>query len=251
MIISTYDPITGAFGGTGYYTADPSYTWAVTGTVTGNDVIFTIVYTGNPGYTVDSTGTFDGCQFASGTAGGDGQVATWELVPYVPPVQSSGVLPACYQQDVFQNTQLAPSCQGLGTLPTIPLISLDGEQLYISVTHDGPFSVQKVAHDPEPDLLYNEDCTAVNYFKNSCNIERLCSGGGTLSFTDKGTRDFTITARPNFNGDPRPFQITVTNHFVDFSATTPGPSLDMHFVRTMDTTSCRYWLNGIPMFTGI
>lgn len=166
------------------------------------------------------------------------------------PSESSSVLPACYQQDVFQ-IPLAPSCQGLGTLPTIPLISLDGEQLYISVTHDGPFSMQLVAHDPEPELLYNTDCTAVNYFKNSCNVQRLCSGGGTLSMTDKGTRDFTVTARPNFDTDVHPFQITITNHFVDFSKTTDGPVLDLHFARTMDTSSCRYWLNGLPVFTGL
>jgi len=167
----------------------------------------------------------------------------------VNPSESSGVLPACYQQDVFQ-TQFAPSCQGLGTQPVIPLISLDSEPLYISVTHNGAFSVQLVAHDPETDLMFASDCTAVNYFKSSCNVQRLCSGGGTLTITDRGTRDFNVVARPNFNGDVRPFQITVTNHFVDFSETTSGPSLDKHFLRTMDLQSCRYWLGGIQMFGG-
>jgi len=78
MTITSFDPINGAFSGTGVYVPNPSYTWTVTGVVTGNTVDFTIVYdlsSPNPGYTVTGSGTIsaDG-KTITGTANGPGQV---------------------------------------------------------------------------------------------------------------------------------------------------------------------------------
>jgi hypothetical protein len=61
MVINSFDPITGAFSGTGFYNADPSLTWTVTGTEDGNDITaFNLsVVTGAPGVTLSGTGAIN------------------------------------------------------------------------------------------------------------------------------------------------------------------------------------------------
>jgi hypothetical protein len=79
MMINSFNPCTGAFSGIGYYVADPTYTWTVTGTESGNTVKFHILYTGsNPGYTVDATGTITSSTIMSGSATDSSSVSsTW------------------------------------------------------------------------------------------------------------------------------------------------------------------------------
>jgi hypothetical protein len=79
MMINSFNPCTGAFSGTGYYAADPTYTWTVTGTESGNTIKFHILYTGtNPGYTVDATGTITSSTTMSGSATDSGSApSTW------------------------------------------------------------------------------------------------------------------------------------------------------------------------------
>jgi len=80
MTVTNFDPITGAFSGTGVYVPDSSYTWKVTGVVSGDTISFTIVYDStspNPGYTVTGTGTITSATSMSGTATGPGQEFTW------------------------------------------------------------------------------------------------------------------------------------------------------------------------------
>jgi hypothetical protein len=79
MNITSLDWPSGAFTGTGYYNADPSYTWDSTGTLSGSNLTFTNVYTGsNPGYTVNATGVIASDGTLSGTATGPGQEFTWQ-----------------------------------------------------------------------------------------------------------------------------------------------------------------------------
>ncbi len=60
MTITRSNPATGAFSGTGVFDVDATYTWNVTGTITGPNLSFRLVYTGtNPGYTCNMTGTID------------------------------------------------------------------------------------------------------------------------------------------------------------------------------------------------
>jgi hypothetical protein len=69
MIIDTFDKSTGVFTGHGYYNADNSYTWTVTGT---SKDTFTLVYMGsNAGYTVTCV---------SGACTGPGQAFTLGVV---------------------------------------------------------------------------------------------------------------------------------------------------------------------------
>jgi len=72
MTIDTVTPISTTstkFSGTGFYVADPSYTWTVTGMVSGSDVNFTLVYTGTEaGYTFTATGTINADGSITGTA---------------------------------------------------------------------------------------------------------------------------------------------------------------------------------------
>ena len=84
--ITWQDWLTGAFSGTGYYTEDPTYTWTVTGQVTGDTVAMHILYTGtNAGYYVDAVGTIDSSGHLSGTATDSiGQPFTWNATSLVP-----------------------------------------------------------------------------------------------------------------------------------------------------------------------
>jgi hypothetical protein len=79
MMINKMDLNTGDFSGTGNYNVNPSYTWTVTGNLTGSNVTFHILYTGsNAGYYVDATGTVAADGTMSGTAAsGSGQQFTW------------------------------------------------------------------------------------------------------------------------------------------------------------------------------
>lgn len=74
----TLQQLGGSFQGTGYYVPDPSYTWTVTGTVTGSNVSFHILYTGtNAGYYVDAVGNIDATGNMNGTWSNPSQSGTW------------------------------------------------------------------------------------------------------------------------------------------------------------------------------
>jgi hypothetical protein len=78
MDVTSFDKNTGAFSGVGHYNPDVSYTWNLTGTLTGSAFTAHIVYTGsNPGYALDLTGTIAGNGTLSGTATGPGQTFTF------------------------------------------------------------------------------------------------------------------------------------------------------------------------------
>ena len=81
MIISSFNPCTGAFSGTGYYNVNPTYTWTVTGVESGNTLTlsFSILYTGTgAGYAVNAVGTIASCTSMSGTAVDSNSLsATW------------------------------------------------------------------------------------------------------------------------------------------------------------------------------
>ena len=72
MTIDTVTPVSSTatkFSGTGFYDADPSYTWTVTGLISGTDISFQLVYTGTEaGYTFDTTGTIAADGTVTGTA---------------------------------------------------------------------------------------------------------------------------------------------------------------------------------------
>ena len=73
MTVNSFNPATGAFSGTGFWTADPAYTWNVTGTVSGNTISYHVVYTGiNAGYSFNATGAIvpDGLSMGGAWDGG-------------------------------------------------------------------------------------------------------------------------------------------------------------------------------------
>lgn len=62
----------GSFTGTGVYNADSSYTWDISGKITGDAITFALVYTGtNPGYTLNGTGTMGPDGTITGTLDGN------------------------------------------------------------------------------------------------------------------------------------------------------------------------------------
>lgn len=68
MTINSFNPVTGAFSGTGYYNADPNLTWTITGTEDGNTINYTLLTGGDtPGVTLLGTGTIDSATMMSGT----------------------------------------------------------------------------------------------------------------------------------------------------------------------------------------
>ena len=74
----TLQQLGGSFQGTGSYVTDPSYTWTVTGTITGSSVSFHILYTGtNAGYYIDAVGTIDSDGDMSGNWNNASQSGTW------------------------------------------------------------------------------------------------------------------------------------------------------------------------------
>jgi hypothetical protein len=92
MYITGFDSTTGAFSGNGFYVADPSYTWTVTGFVTGNTVNFDMLYTGTgAGYTVHVLGTIsaDGCSITGSGGTSSGQEFTLVATGYAHPVIGS------------------------------------------------------------------------------------------------------------------------------------------------------------------
>jgi hypothetical protein len=79
ITISSSNRSSGAFSGFGAYAANPAYTWAVSGIVTGNQITMRILYTGlNAGYYVDLTGTIapNGTMSGNATQSSGGQF-TW------------------------------------------------------------------------------------------------------------------------------------------------------------------------------
>jgi hypothetical protein len=81
MNVTSFNRDTGVFSGTGFFNANPAYTWTVTGVVTGSNVQFYIDYTGlNPTYYIDFAGSIStlGDQI-SGSATAPGQTATITL----------------------------------------------------------------------------------------------------------------------------------------------------------------------------
>jgi len=70
MIISSFDPCTGVFSGTGYANFDPTLTWNITGTETGSNIAINVLVTGTPLTGVTFVGT--GSLSSSTTMGGTG-----------------------------------------------------------------------------------------------------------------------------------------------------------------------------------
>lgn len=70
---------TGDFSGTGYYIADPGYTWNISGNTLANAIDFQLLYTGTmAGYTLDAVGTINENGRMSGTATDSlGRTFTW------------------------------------------------------------------------------------------------------------------------------------------------------------------------------
>lgn len=81
--IKALSPVKTAFSGTGFYNADPSTTWTMTGRVYFDSVSFFIRYTGtNAGYTVNGHGTIAADGSVSGTAAAsDGNTLGFTMPP--------------------------------------------------------------------------------------------------------------------------------------------------------------------------
>jgi hypothetical protein len=76
--LNTVNQTNGAFTGTGTYDPNAGYTWNITGSISGDDITFTIVYTGNnAGYTLNGTGTINLGGSIEGTT--DGNCQTFDM----------------------------------------------------------------------------------------------------------------------------------------------------------------------------
>jgi len=68
MVINSFNPLTGAFSGIGYYTGDSALTWTITGTEAGTTITYVLVTGGDtPGVTLTGTGTLTSSTSMSGT----------------------------------------------------------------------------------------------------------------------------------------------------------------------------------------
>ena len=69
---TVFQDINGNLTGTGYYNTDPSYTWNLTGVISGNTINFTILYTSAAaGSTYNSVGTINPDGSITGTTDGN------------------------------------------------------------------------------------------------------------------------------------------------------------------------------------
>lgn len=111
---------TGDFSGTGYYIADPSYTWNITGNTMGNDITFGLLYTGTlAGYTLDATGTINENGRMTGTATDVyARTFTWQTANGAArEIVGAGVIPAeCTgtYTNVIHGTNSAETLNGTG-----------------------------------------------------------------------------------------------------------------------------------------
>jgi len=78
MMINSFNPVTGAFSGVGYFTGGVM-TWVITGTERGETINFLLtVETGAPGLTATGSGTITSSTYMSGTGTvSDGESLSW------------------------------------------------------------------------------------------------------------------------------------------------------------------------------
>jgi Ca2+-binding RTX toxin-like protein len=100
----------GDFSGTGYYIADPTYTWNVTGNITENKIDYTLDYTGQqPNYQLDAQGTITPNGAMSGTATDNlSRTFTWDATAgSAQPLFSTAIPSECDQNanwNIIQGT---------------------------------------------------------------------------------------------------------------------------------------------------
>ena len=113
MFVNSFNPITGVFSGTGIYTPDTSYTWTVTGTISGDDVTFDIHYTDtNAGYTSHVIGAITGATSMSGTWRDSGNASgTWIGTGTAKDITIPSVPTGIYFKDTVNNKSVA--CGGV------------------------------------------------------------------------------------------------------------------------------------------
>jgi hypothetical protein len=153
MTITTTSDTIGAVTGTGYYLADSSHTWTVTGSVTAWAVTLHVLYTGtNAGYTVDMAGAIDQWGGMAGTATGPGQTFTWKTtagsVSLFSPRCTSGTYP--HAQVTWSG--FAPGTGGIVTTP-----ALDPTRDYFVEASGTYFAGGNGPFDIQADAEYSQD----------------------------------------------------------------------------------------------
>ncbi len=150
-VTSFDDPMT--FSGTGYYNPNPSYTETIAGTLTGDNLEFTVVYTGlEAGYTADAVGSVatDGSLSGSATDS-QGRSFTWTAVGKARPF---GYTANCSDGIYVSATG------GTQSLTTVP-----GHKYSINVTGTY-YAGGNDAYDIRADAEYSQDRTQTAWTKD-------------------------------------------------------------------------------------
>jgi hypothetical protein len=151
MIIDTEDLTTGAITGHGHYNPDLSYTWILTGTVSGDDISFHIVYTGsNPGYYVDATGVIasSGSSMA-GTWSNNYQSGTWSATGTAAQITQIDIKPGSFPNSVNLGDQ------GLLPVAILGSATLDVSQIDPSTILIGGVGLASRGSAKAPKLSYS------------------------------------------------------------------------------------------------
>jgi hypothetical protein len=127
--VHVISPHKSTFSGTGFYNADPSYTWDMTGSIVGSTIAFHILYTGtNAGYTFDGVGSAD-TMSGTGTDSALNSPLTWSL----PSSFAHEIL--SYTADVTCAVVSSPDATFGFTIPA-GFPGLSGQHIVVNV-HDG------------------------------------------------------------------------------------------------------------------
>ena len=160
MTITSSSDEDGTVSGTGIYNPDHSYTWTVTGQVTGWDVVLDVVYTGsNPGYSVHMEGEINQYGGMSGWATGPGQTFDWKTTTGSVGLYSPRCDYGTYADAVRVWTGFAPGTGGVVTTP-----ALDPTRDYFVEVSGTYFAGGSGNFDIQADAEYSQDAAqrAVN-----------------------------------------------------------------------------------------
>jgi len=179
MEITDYDPVSGAFSGTGYYNADPSYTWDITGNLVGEFVTYHILYTGsNAGYYVDGVGTItEDCILMGGLATGPGQEGEWSATKNPAPVvnlQGSNFSP--YTESACQEIINAQYPMDSIDPSTLPMLNLKNTYVSAAFHYTSQFDCVDLAYYTKGEPSFDSHCTEVEWYNRV--QEEIHSYGG-------------------------------------------------------------------------
>jgi hypothetical protein len=194
MMINSFNPVTGAFSGIGYYVADPTLTWTITGTEVGNVIsAINFVLTVNTppvdsGITLLGTGTaISGTSMSgTGTQSNVGAV-TWTATKGAKVLDVSALVTNDEDSGIVGYWALDSYCKTVQVWqdPNVPT------NFYAIVTYNGAWQTFKGALSPQAGVLETKNaagCMQGGYFASFTANSVTSKFGYAGTFNNGGTK---------------------------------------------------------------